>query len=56
MAVLILLTSLSFILAVIVLLRSPAKENEAHLPPSFPPSNNPTLYLYLIIHQMLVVL
>jgi len=41
LAVLILLTSLSFILAVIVL-RSPAKENEAHLPPSFPPSNNPT--------------
>lgn len=37
LAVLILLTSLSFILAVIVLLRSPAKENEAHLPP-VPPS------------------
>ncbi len=42
LAVLILLTSLSFILAVIVFLRSPAKENEAHLPPPFPPSNNPT--------------
>jgi len=42
LAVLILLTSLSFILAVIVFLRSPAKENEDHLPPPFPPSNNPT--------------
>ncbi|WAN63425.1 AAA family ATPase [Candidatus Phytoplasma rubi] len=38
LAVLILLTSLSFILAVIVFLRSPAKENESHLPPVVPPS------------------